>query len=64
MRRLSTEGEARKPAKSMEIIRLNAVESLKMVEAVLNPCEPNARLSAAAKRYMEDRRGEATEGQK
>jgi hypothetical protein len=59
---LSTEGEAREPAKSMEIIRLNAEESLKMVEAILNPREPNARLCAAAKRYMEGRRGEVTEG--
>jgi uncharacterized protein (DUF1778 family) len=46
---------------SMEIIRLNAEESLKMAEAILNPREPNAKLRAAAKRYMEGRRGEVTE---
>jgi uncharacterized protein (DUF1778 family) len=39
---------------SMEIIRLNAEESLKMAKAILNPREPNAKLRAAAKRYMEN----------
>ncbi|MGO8955375.1 MAG: DUF1778 domain-containing protein [Rhodomicrobium sp.] len=38
---------------SMEIIRLNAEESLKMAEAILNPREPNDRLREAAKRYLE-----------
>ena len=39
---------------SMEIIRLNAQESLKMAEAIFNPREPNPQLRAAAKRYMEN----------
>jgi uncharacterized protein (DUF1778 family) len=46
---------------TMEIIRLNAEESLKMAEAILNPREPNARLRAAAKRYMDGRRREVAE---
>jgi len=38
---------------SMEIVRLNAQESLKMAQAILNPRQPNAKLRAAAKRYLE-----------
>jgi uncharacterized protein (DUF1778 family) len=45
--------KAMQTIESMEIIRLNAEESLKMAEAILNPREPNAKLRAAAKRYME-----------
>jgi uncharacterized protein (DUF1778 family) len=37
---------------SMEIIRLNAAESLRMAEAIFNPREPNAQLRKAAKRYL------------
>lgn len=39
---------------SMEIIRLNARESLKMAEAIFNPREPNAKLRAAAKRHRQN----------
>jgi uncharacterized protein (DUF1778 family) len=42
---------------SMEIIRLNAQESLKMAQAILNPRQLNAKLRAAAKRYLETHRG-------
>jgi len=41
------------------IIRLDAEESLKMAEAILNPREANANLCAAAKRYIESHRSEA-----
>ena len=46
---------------NMEVVRLNAEESLKMAEAILNPREPNANLRTAAKRYMERHRGKTTE---
>jgi hypothetical protein len=32
-------------------------ESLKMAQAILNPRQPNAKLRAAAKRYLETHRG-------
>lgn len=44
--------EAVQTIETMEIIRLNAQESLNMARALLNPREPNARLLAAAKRYL------------
>jgi uncharacterized protein (DUF1778 family) len=37
---------------SMEIIRLNAHESLKMAQAIFNPRKPNAKLREAAKHYL------------
>jgi hypothetical protein len=36
----------------MEIIRLNAAESLKMAQAIFEPRDPSARTRAAAKRYL------------
>ncbi len=44
--------EAVQTIEAMEIIRLNAEDSRKMAEAILNPREPNARLRAAASRYL------------
>jgi uncharacterized protein (DUF1778 family) len=38
---------------SMEIIRLNAKESLKMAQAIINPRKPNAKLREAARRYLD-----------
>ena len=37
---------------AMEIIRLNAAESVKMARAILEPRDPSARTRAAAKRYL------------
>ena len=36
----------------MQTIRLNAEESRVFAEALINPREPNARLKAAADRYL------------
>jgi uncharacterized protein (DUF1778 family) len=44
--------EAVQTIETMEIIRLNAEESLKMAQAILNPREPSARSIAAAKEYL------------
>ena len=44
--------EAVQTIETMEIIRLNAEESLKMAQAILNPREPSARSIAAAKDYL------------
>lgn len=44
--------EAVQTIETMEIIRLNAAESLKMAQAILNPREPSARSVAAAKEYL------------
>jgi uncharacterized protein (DUF1778 family) len=38
--------------KEMQTIRLNAEESRAFAEALLKPREPNARLKAAAERYL------------
>lgn len=39
---------------SMETIRLNREDSLAFAEALLNPPEPNERLRAAARRYLQE----------
>ncbi|MFZ1074770.1 MAG: DUF1778 domain-containing protein [Minisyncoccia bacterium] len=44
--------KAMQTIESMEIIRLNASESLKMAEAIFNPREPSPHLRKAAKRYL------------
>jgi uncharacterized protein (DUF1778 family) len=46
--------KAAQTIESMEIIRLNAQESLKMAHPILNPRQPNAKLRAAAKRCLEN----------
>jgi len=38
---------------TMEIIRLNAAESLKMAEAIFEPSDPSAYTRAVAKRYLD-----------
>ena len=45
--------EAVQTIEAMEIIRLNAAESLKMARALLEPREPGARTRAAARRYLD-----------
>ena len=37
----------------LQIIRLNAQDSRRFADALLNPRKPNKRLRAAARRYME-----------
>ena len=44
--------EAVQTIEAMEIIRLNAEDSRRMAEAIMNPRAPNARLLAAANRYL------------
>ena len=44
--------EAMQTIETMEIIRLNAEESLKMANAIFEPREPSAHTRAAAKRYL------------
>jgi uncharacterized protein (DUF1778 family) len=42
---------------AMEIIRLNAAESLKMAQAIFEPGEPSAYTRAVAKRYLDSLAG-------
>jgi uncharacterized protein (DUF1778 family) len=44
--------EAIRTIEAMEFIRLNAEESLKMAEAIMEPGEPAAHTRAAARRYL------------
>jgi len=48
----SAQDAALRTIEEMQTIRLNAEESRVFVEALLNPREPNARLKAAADRYL------------
>ena len=48
----SAQDAAVRTIEEMQTIRLNAEESRVFVEALLNPREPNARLKAAADRYL------------
>lgn len=38
----------------MDVIRLDARESLQLAQTILNPRQPNARLRAAARRYLKN----------
>ena len=44
--------EAVQTIETMEIIRLNAEESLKMAQAIFEPRDPGAQTRAAAQRYL------------
>lgn len=60
MNKIKQRGKARRRSELVEAVRglhkigaihLNAEESVRMAEAILNPREPNARLLAAAKSH-------------